>query len=151
MSRSRSSVLARAALTVLALMILGACTLQDPEITENDQVPADAREEEAPADDGTDAGDGGADGGDGVTVTAIDIAYEDPPSSAPAGEVAFQLVNEGAAEHNIVVEELGDEPIVEAAGGQTESATVALEAGSYTLYCSIPGHRPTMEFTLEVQ
>lgn len=72
---------------------------------------------------------------------AIDIDYSQAPESVPAGEVEMQLVNEGNIVHNVVIEELGDELVVEAGGGQEASGTVTLDPGTYAYYCSVPGHR----------
>jgi plastocyanin len=91
-------------------------------------------------------GDGGAASNEPVFV-AIDIEYESAPSELPTGDVDLTFENDGSIEHNVVIEELGDEVILEAAGGETDEATVSLEAGEYTYYCSIPGHRATMEGT----
>lgn len=102
-------------------------------------------------------GDGGGDDGDeGEAATAtfvgVDIDFEEAPESVPAGEVTVELVNEGELEHNVVIEELGEEPVVEAAPGETATGTVTLEAGEYVAYCSVPGHREAgMETTLTAE
>jgi plastocyanin len=66
------------------------------------------------------------------------------------GTVEFTMTNEGAAEHDLVIEELGDlEVIGLIGGGETGSGSVALDAG--TCCCSGPGHREAgMEGTLTV-
>jgi plastocyanin len=97
-------------------------------------------------------GDGAADPGDGtVEIEASDFAFDPSAVSAPAGTVEFELTNVGAAEHDIVVEEADDTEVVRAAAGETATGSIELEAGSYTIYCSVPGHRASgMEGTLEV-
>lgn len=71
--------------------------------------------------------------------------------SAAAGTIEFELNNVGASEHDIVVEEADDTEVVRAAPGETATGSIELEAGTYTIYCSIPGHRASgMEGTLEV-
>lgn len=119
------------------------------------------REFHSPGEDHADEDGGGEeepdDGGteipaDAFVFTAVDIAYSEAPSTVAAGTVTFALVNEGNIVHNVVIEELGDENVVEAQGGETVLGEVTLEAGqTYTYYCSIPGHRATMEgqFTVE--
>lgn len=97
----------------------------------------------------------GEGGGEGVAnepiFVAVDIAYESAPEALPTGDVAVRLENDGVIEHNVTIEELSDETILDAAGGETDDATVTLEAGEYTYYCSIPGHREAgMEGTLTV-
>lgn len=83
---------------------------------------------------------------DGARSTEADLTY-----TATAGEIELLLVNEGAAVHNVVVEEAGDTLVVEAAGGNSDTGSIQLEPGSYTLYCDIVGHREAgMEAILEV-
>ncbi|MFO8075644.1 MAG: cupredoxin domain-containing protein [Actinomycetota bacterium] len=89
---------------------------------------------------------------DAIEFVAIDNFYTEEPDTVPAGEVTFAIINEGLVVHNVVIEELGDELIVEADGGEVDVGEVTLEAGeTYTYYCSIPGHRETMEGTFEVE
>lgn len=83
---------------------------------------------------------------------AIDIAYEQAPEALPPGDITLTLENNGAIEHDVTMEELGDEKILDAQGGESDEATVGLDAGSYTYYCSVPGHRAAgMEGTLTVE
>lgn len=99
----------------------------------------------------------GADGGgeippDAQTFVAVDIDYSSAPETMPAGEVTVAIDNQGQIVHNVVFEELGTEPIVEANGGEVDVGTTTVEAGDYTYYCSIPGHRAAgMEGVLTVQ
>lgn len=103
-------------------------------------------------------GDAAADGDDAVTpaasasieVEAGDLYYSQESLAATAGEIEFTLVNVGAVEHDLVIEEAGDDVVVFAEPGETATGTIELEAGTYTFYCSIPGHRISMEGTLEV-
>ncbi len=145
---SRLRIMALAAVVLLTLA--AACTPQEPDITLNDQVPADQRtEEETPGADGETGGDAGA--GDS-TFVAIDIDFESAPTELPAGEVEITLVNEGQALHNVTIPTLGGEtPIVEATPGETASDIVTLEPGTYEYFCSVPGHESLMsgEFTVE--
>jgi plastocyanin len=85
-----------------------------------------------------------------LEVEAGDLFFEPESLSATAGEIDFTLVNTGAVEHDLVIEEAGDTEVVYAAAGETATGSIELEAGTYTYYCSIPGHRSTMEGTLEV-
>ena len=105
---------------------------------------------------------GGGDGGAGETVDAgdgpiqieagDDLAFDPANVSAAAGEIEVELENTGSVEHDVVVEEADDTVVVHANGGETATGTIELDAGTYTFYCSIPGHREAgMEGTLEVQ
>lgn len=103
-------------------------------------------------------GGGGGEGGGGgggasnePVFVAIDNDYESAPTELPVGEVQLTLENTGSIEHNVTFEELGDEKLLEAPGGESDDTTVTLEAGEYTYYCSVPGHREGgMEGTLTV-
>lgn len=94
---------------------------------------------------------GGEEGANEPLFVAIDIEWEQAPQTLPPGDIDFTLENQGAIQHTVVLEELGDEKILDAAGGQTDEATVTLEAGEYTYYCDVAGHRATMEGTLIIE
>lgn len=98
------------------------------------------------------AGGGDPGGAASATFAAADIEFTEAPDQVPAGEVTVELVNDGRLEHNVTIEELGDEVVVEAAGGQSATGSVTLDPGTYTYYCSVPGHREAgMEGTLTVE
>lgn len=100
-----------------------------------------------------DNGNGGGTASSTFEVEGTDDLKFNPTSgTVAAGEVEIVLTNGPTVEHNVVIEELDDEVVVEAAAGETASGTVELEAGSYTYYCNIPGHRQAgMEGTLTVR
>jgi plastocyanin len=100
-------------------------------------------------------GDATADGdattpGGVILIEAGDLYFDPEEVSAEAGTVEFSLVNVGAVEHDLVIEEAGDTEVAYAEPGETVTGSIELEAGTYTYYCSIPGHRAAMEGTLEV-
>lgn len=96
-------------------------------------------------------GNGGAVGAS-IEVEAGDLYFEPTSLSASAGEIEVTLDNVGSAEHDFVIEEIGDEEVVHAAAGETATGTVELDAGTYTFYCSVPGHREAgMEGALTVE
>ena len=129
-------------------LLLTGCMSSEPKVAEIEQVSAEQR---AALEATEAAGEGGDEGGGGGGAwVAIDIDYEQAPTELPAGPVEVQLQNNGAIEHNVVIEELGDEEILTAAGGASDNATVEFEPGEYTYYCDVPGHRATMEGTLTV-
>lgn len=94
---------------------------------------------------------GGATSEDSVTLVATEFAYDPSSVTLSAGTpVEIVLDNQGAVEHDVTVED-GDE-VVHVAAGDTGSGTLTLEAGSYTFYCSIPGHREAgMEGTITAE
>jgi plastocyanin len=105
---------------------------------------------------GCGGGDDAATDGDATTpggvilIEAGDLYFDPEEASAEAGTVEFSLVNVGAVEHDLVIEEAGDTEVAYAEPGETVTGSIELEAGTYTYYCSIPGHRAVMEGTLEV-
>lgn len=139
-----------AALVAVLGLVLAGCLEGDPEFSEAEQLPA----EEAAAlgnGDEQDAGNG-EDGGADATATfvAVDNEFTDAPEQVSAGTVEFELVNEGNATHNVAIDDLGDEVVVESPGGDTAASTVELEPGEYEFHCEIPGHEQTMQGTLQV-
>lgn len=99
-------------------------------------------------------GEGGGEGGETTNepvFVAIDNDFESAPTELPVGDVELTLENTGTIEHNVVFEELNNEKVLEAPGGDTDDATVTLEEGEITYYCDVPGHREGgMEGTLTV-
>lgn len=118
----------------------------------------------AAADNTTAAGSPGT-----ITVTLADVdastmLLTPSPSSAPAGEVTFEVTNSGDQEHEFVVilselsledlpfdeaadEVLEDDPAVTVIDeiesimpGETKTLTVTLDAGTYALICNLEGH-----------
>jgi plastocyanin len=103
------------------------------------------------------AGGGGA--GEGASTT-LDVeasetalAFNTTKLSAKAGKVTIDFKNPSAIPHNVVIEQNGKElsgfePIAEG----EESETAELKPGTYTFFCSVPGHRQAgMEGTLTVE
>jgi uncharacterized cupredoxin-like copper-binding protein len=85
-----------------------------------------------------------------VTLTEHEIVVD---GSVSAGEVTFELRNEGDQTHGFVVTGAGlDETLTtDVRPGETERVTAQLEAGTYTLWCPIGDHRDLgMEVELEV-
>ncbi|HSJ50647.1 MAG TPA: cupredoxin domain-containing protein [Actinomycetota bacterium] len=103
--------------------------------------------------DGGDGGDGDGNGGDeGTTLSVQAKEFEFTPSTltAPADtEVTVELENAGTIEHDFALDEA--DLVVLAPATESASGTFSLPAGSYTFYCSIPGHREAgMEGSLTV-
>jgi uncharacterized cupredoxin-like copper-binding protein len=56
-----------------------------------------------------------------------------------AGTVTFVVKNVGKVAHNLTIQ--GGKATPNINGGGSAKLTVRLKKGSYTLYCSVPGHR----------
>jgi uncharacterized cupredoxin-like copper-binding protein len=59
------------------------------------------------------------------------------------GTYEFELVNEGTAGHNLVVNgpEVKNKGTPVIGAGKKAKVRVTLAAGEYELYCSVPGHK----------
>ena len=80
------------------------------------------------------------------------LSYDTKQLSAKAGKVTITMTNMSPLEHNVTVAQgstvLGATPTFQ---GGSKTLTLNLKAGTYTFYCSVPGHRQAgMEGTLTV-
>lgn len=80
------------------------------------------------------------------------LSYNTKQLSAKAGPVTITMANMSPVEHNVTVAQgstvLGATPTFQ---GGSRSLTLKLKPGTYTFYCSVPGHRQAgMEGTLTV-
>ncbi len=75
--------------------------------------------------------------------------------TAKAGTVTISFTNRAPVAHNLTVQQGTSGPVVGATPtftGGTKTLTLKLKAGTYTFYCSVPGHRAAgMQGTLTVQ
>ncbi|MGE0880392.1 MAG: plastocyanin/azurin family copper-binding protein [Acidimicrobiia bacterium] len=85
-----------------------------------------------------------------VVVQAKDNFYDKKSYSAKAGDVTFDFVLKGVITHDLQIK--GDDAFKLEVTPQAEkvSGTLKLEPGTYTLYCSQPGHEATMTAKLTV-
>jgi plastocyanin len=99
---------------------------------------------------------GGGGGGSTVQISADPsgaLEFEETSVEATAGSVTIDFTNDSSLPHDVKIEGNGvnGEGTDEVTGGST-SATVDLQAGTYTFYCSVDGHRAAgMEGTLVVK
>jgi uncharacterized cupredoxin-like copper-binding protein len=131
------------ALSALALVVAGGCG-GDKSTTDSDATPA-------PAATATQSGAGAT-----VEVAADpsgSLAFVPTQLMAKSGSVTIDFADETQIPHDVVVEN-GDKDLgaTDEITGSTTKLTVELEAGGYTFYCSVPGHREAgMEGTLTVE
>ncbi|MDH5291422.1 MAG: cupredoxin domain-containing protein, partial [Acidimicrobiia bacterium] len=74
-----------------------------------------------------------------VDVTLSEFAVEGA-LTAPAGDVNLNITNIGSATHNLVVRDLALTSGDISSGGNASLALGRLAAGTYQVFCSIPGH-----------
>jgi uncharacterized cupredoxin-like copper-binding protein len=89
-----------------------------------------------------------------VGLIAKEFLFDPKDVIVGSGEIAFVVKNQGNIEHNLVLEVPGGKTVAQIAiiePGQTRRVTASLPAGTYTFYCSLPGHRDAgMVATLRV-
>lgn len=143
---SRRTIISGIAVMPFAAIGLGRVLAQDESTPES--TPAGSPE----ASPGASPAATPAAGGEEITVTGVDIAFEEEELTIPADtDVTITLVNEGVLPHDFVIEDT-DYATEVIDGGQQDEITVNLEAGEYVYYCSVPGHRQAgMEGTLTVE
>ena len=83
-------------------------------------------------------------GGHAVPVSESEFKITIPSKTLSAGKFTFTVKNDGKIPHDLVVSGPGVQgtaktPLLSA--GQTAKLNVTLAAGTYTLYCSVAGHR----------
>jgi plastocyanin len=99
---------------------------------------------------------GGGGGGSTVKVAADPsgaLKFDTTSLEATAGKVTIDFTNDSSISHDVKIDGNGisGEGTDQVTGGST-SATVDLQPGTYTFYCSVDGHRAAgMEGTLVVK
>jgi len=150
--RRASAVLALVALAALGLAACGGGS------SNNDTTAAATPTNTAPA--GGAAGGGGGGGGGGASTVNIStpsgssLAYDEKSVSASSGNVTIDFDNKQALQHDVTVADSSGKVLgaTDLVSSGTASTTVNLQPGSYTFYCSVPGHREAgMQGTLTVK
>jgi plastocyanin len=143
-----------AALLVLALatFALAACGSDNGTTTTEAETAGGATAET------TEEAGGAATGGGSTDEFEADpnggLAYTTTEATAKAGEVTIDFNNPQGLTHDVAIEDANGEVVgkTELIAGEETSETVKLKPGTYTFYCSVPGHREQgMEGTLTVE
>ena len=143
----RSPMHARAVMAVSALLFLGAvgtAVVTSSKPVKEAEAQAETGGEQAPAAGGALKVAAPADGA---------LKFEQSSLSAKAGSVKIEFDNPAQVEHNVTLE-LNGKRIAATKTIMESKASLAtmLKAGSYTFYCSVPGHREAgMKGTLTVR
>jgi plastocyanin len=106
------------------------------------------------------AGCGGGGGGTSppggsIKVTLTEFKFDPSDVTAPHGKVVFFLVNSGTTQHDLAIRDSSNNRIAVSelvSAGDTLVFTVGnIAAGTYTIYCTQPGHEASgMKGTLTV-
>jgi len=102
---------------------------------------------------------GGSGGGGGETVNfeadpSGPLAYTQTDVSAKPGNATIAFDNPSSIGHDVVIEDESGKEIAKTdiITGSNTTTTADLKAGTYTFFCSVPGHREAgMEGTLTVK
>jgi plastocyanin len=106
----------------------------------------------------TDEGTTGASGGQAKVIKVEadpggDLAFVQKSLTAKPGDNKIEFTNESSLPHDVKIEQDGNEiGGTDVVTGGNADATVQLDAGQYTYFCSVPGHREAgMEGELTVK
>ena len=86
-----------------------------------------------------------------VEVSVAEDSLELSSTSLDTGAVSFEVTNEGDTPHSLAISGAVEERIQgEIAPSEMKSLEATLDAGTYTAYCPVEGHRETesVEFTV---
>jgi plastocyanin len=103
-----------------------------------------------------------AEGKSAGSATALDfeadpgggLAYTSDTATAKAGKVTVDFTNPQPLTHDVAIEDSSGKTIgkTELVAEGSDTAVVNLKPGTYTFYCTVPGHREAgMEGTLTVK
>lgn len=124
----------------------------DEEVEEEESSPVKGESKKAPAPK-SEAAAKGPGGTLQLAASATDLAFDKTSLTSKPGKVTIDFDNPSALEHNVAIEQNGEEIAVSEtlAEGKT-SVSADLAPGTYTYLCTIPGHAEAgMEGTLVVK
>ena len=135
----RGAALALAA----ALSTLPACGGSADESTGSSESSPSAASSSAAEDSGSASSSAPAGETQQITATEADFSIALDSTDLAAGDYEIQVVNDGGATHDLVVEKDGEDVAKSdnIAPGDSGSVSVSLEPGQYVFYCSIGAHR----------
>lgn len=138
---------------LLAALALAACG-GGSDTTGEESAPAPETTQEAESEKEAEGGTAGASTLDFEADPSGNLAYTTDEVTGKAGKVTVNFTNSSPVPHDVAIEDEAGETIAETevlAEG-TDSTTAELEPGTYTYYCTVPGHRQAgMEGTLTVK
>jgi len=98
---------------------------------------------------------GGGGGGSNLTVTANpqgQLSWTPTTLSAKAGQVTVTLQNSSPVSHDVSISGNGVDKTSDLVSGGSGSVTANLKPGTYTYFCTVPGHEQAgMKGTLTVK
>lgn len=76
-----------------------------------------------------------------IQTDPVQLAFVPTALTAPAGKITIVMTNKSPIQHSVAIDAPGDVAGQIVNMGQTSTTTATLKAGSYTYYCTVPGHR----------
>jgi plastocyanin len=144
-----------AVLFAALVLALAGCGGDDDENGGGTAATATPTEESTPEATPEEDGGGGGGGGGGETIQLAapedgSLVFEPDTLTAAAGEVTIEFDNPSTNPHAVAIDGIDDES--ETVTQSDTSLTTTLDAGEYTFYCPVAGHREGgMEGTLTVE
>jgi plastocyanin len=142
------------AIAALALVACGSSSDSSSSTTE-----ASGGESQAEQGGGAPEGSSSAGGGSGSTLEFEadpngELAYTSTSETAKAGEVMVEFKNPQSLTHDVAIEDSSGSEVgaTELIADGSDTTSVDLKPGTYTYFCTVPGHREAgMEGTLTVK
>jgi uncharacterized cupredoxin-like copper-binding protein len=81
--------------------------------------------------------------GDALPITERDFKFDTPDVTVDAGAVSLAVTNAGPTVHDLTVRDGSGTVLGETADlkpNTSETLTLTIPAGSYVIFCSLPGH-----------
>ena len=76
-----------------------------------------------------------------IQASASELAFVPNTLSAPAGRVTIRMTNPSQLQHSIALAVSGVQPGPVVGNGGVSEVVATLTPGTYTFYCTVPGHR----------
>jgi plastocyanin len=142
------------AIAALALVACGSSSDSSSSTTETSGGESQAEQGGGAPEESSSAG-----GGSGSTLEFEadpngELAYTSTSETAKAGKVTVEFKNPQSLTHDVAIEDSGGKEVgaTELIADGSDTTSVDLKPGTYTYFCTVPGHREAgMEGTLTVK
>jgi plastocyanin len=142
------------ALAALALVACGSSSDSSSSTTEAGGGESQAEQGGAAKEEGSSNGGGSASTLEFEADPNGELAYTSTSETAKAGEVTIDFKNPQALTHDVAIEDANGKEVAatELVADGSDTTTANLKPGTYTYFCTVPGHREAgMEGTLTVK
>ncbi|MFP5389076.1 MAG: plastocyanin/azurin family copper-binding protein [Thermoleophilia bacterium] len=142
------------AIAALALVACGSSSDNGSSTTETSAGESQAGQGGGAAKEESSSGGGGSSTLEFEADPNGELAYTSTSESAKAGKVTVEFKNPQALTHDVAIEDSSGKEVgaTELIADGSDTTTVDLKPGTYTYFCTVPGHREAgMEGTLTVK